>query len=167
MTDASDIIPGMPALGEVDEQDFGTDLTKAEQRILPTQSQEVVTNKGDMEKLARFFAELPGPDASKENFFGFLTHIHQYGFYVDKDMPIFILMYEQAECAYINSVASWKWTREHTLMLNNVRTIYYSILKSAIGTNDDVMNQRTALNAMRIQRMFGETAKPKRRFLNF
>lgn len=162
MVDASDIVPGLPQLGEADEQDMEGDLTKAERQVLPTLSQDPALSRGEMEKLARFFSALPGPDTAKENFFGFITHVHQYGFFKTEDLPLMMVMYEQAEAAYINSVKSWQWSREHTLMLNNTRVLYFSIIKSAIGTEDDVMNQRTALNAMRIQRLFGETTRRKR-----
>lgn len=170
MSDASDIVPGQESLGESDQQDIIGELTHAERLLNPlsqNQMQEPLTNKGEIEKLARFFAEIPGNKLAKDNFFGFLTQIHTYGFYDSNDMKILWLMYNQAEAAFINSVPSWKWTREHTLGLNNVRTVFYSIVRSAIGTDKDVMNSRMALIAMRIQRAFSDYGGKKKNFLGF
>lgn len=162
MVDASDIVPGFEGIGEADEQDANGDLTKIEQRILPQLNQEPLSNRDGIEKLAKFFSELPGPDIAKENFFGFLTQIHQYGFYDMNDLPLLLVFYDRAEAAYINSVPSWQWTRQHTLLLSNIQVMFYALCRQAIGTDKDIMNQRIALNAMRIQRVFGESNTNKR-----
>lgn len=167
MTDASDIVPGLPELGEIDEQDYRGDLTSVEKSVLPRVSEAPSTNKGEVEKLARFFSELPGPAAAKENFFGFISHVHQYGFFLEKDIHLLLTFYEQAESAYINSVASWEWTREHTLLLNNVKVLFYSIVRGAIGTKEDITNQRTALNEMSIKRSFSEGRQKKKSWFFF
>lgn len=154
---------------ELDLQDQVGNLTSLEQEnILPTFQQGVVTSKGEVEKLARFFATLPGTDSVKSNFFGFITQIHQYGFYDKSDLQLLMLMYEQAESAFINSVPSWEWTRHHTLTLNNIKAIVYSIVRGAVGTEHDITNQRTALNEMSIKRTFNEgRQKAKRNLFNF
>lgn len=162
MSDASDVVPGMPGLAVDDEQDFEGDLTKMERGILPQTQQEPLSNKDGVEKLARFFSDLPGPDASKMNFFGFLTQLHQYGFYDMNDLPLLLVFYDRAESAYVNSVPTWEWTRQHTLMLANIQVMFYALVRQSIGTDKDIMNQRISLNALRIQRVFGESGSSKR-----
>lgn len=153
---------------EEDKQDLGGDLTgieQTQQQVIPQASQDFITSKDSMEKIARFFASLPGTDYVKDNFFGFLNQHHQFGFYGKEDLPLLMLMYDRAESSYMNSIPSWKWTRQHTQMLNNIYCLYFSLVRQSIGTKEDVMNQRLALNSMRIQRMFGETTPRRNKFL--
>lgn len=167
MVDSSDMVAGNSEIGEQDFQDLNNDLTAIERQILPNPEPQIVTQRGEIEKLARFFSELAGTDEQKSNFFGFINHIHQYGFYSKEDIPILLLMYDINEASYKNSLKSWEYTRKHSVLLNNIRVLFYSIIRSAIGTKDNVINTRTALNEMRINRQFGEFQSPKKRWFNF
>ena len=162
MNGISEPSPVLPNLATDDEQDFDGDLTKMERGILPQAQQEPISNKDGVEKLARFFSDLPCPDIAKQCFFGFLTQLHQYGFYDRDDLPLLLLFYDKSEGAYVNSVPSWEWTHHHTLLLDNIRVMFYALIRQSIGTDKDIMNQRISLNAMRIQRVFGESGGSKR-----
>lgn len=167
MKDPSDEVPGFPELGEQDYQDLAGDLTAAERQLLPEESKEPMTSKGEVEKLARFFSNLPGPLEAKTHFFGFLNQAQQYGFYDKEDLEVLNLQFDIACCAYKNSVPPWEWKLDHSTMLANIRAEFFSLIRGAIGTDKDVTNARTALNSLKIHRGFSEQPRRRRGIFGF
>lgn len=149
-------------VGEEDREDLGGDLTDVENKFLDYPAPEPLTQKGETEKLARFFSSLPGTDESKKHFFGFITQQQQYTFYEEKDIPILMAMYVRVEAAYVNSLAPWEYTPQTTTMLANVKTLFYAIVRGSIGTRFEITNQRTSLNKLSINRSYGDTTLQKR-----
>ncbi len=90
-----------------------------------------------------------------------------YGFSKDVDAKILVLKLEKAAYSYMNSCEPWKWKREHTIMLENIKAIFYSIITGAVGTKDNIQNARTALNTLHIGRGYADLTPPRKRFLNF
>lgn len=147
-----------------DRQDIGMNPTASRaQNILPQVEQTGSVNRGEMEKLARMFAELPGPNQAKEYFFGFLNQIHLYAFMGTIDAAILGLRLDKACYSYMNSCPPYQWKREHTMMIENVKAIFHSMLSSAIGSKGNVVNARTALNELRIQRGYMDHTPTKKR----
>lgn len=159
MDDQSDA--NVQDMHEDDYEDIRGDLTSVERTFLPTPVQEPFTTKGEIEKLARFFAELPETD-EKVYFHGFLNQQHQFGFYDKTDLPYLMAQYEAAECAYIKSIPSYVYTRTTTTLLRNIRALFYSLIRGSIGISEDITNQRTALNQVRINRGFNDNTRRSR-----
>lgn len=149
-------------LGEEDREDLHGDYTDLERRYLDDAAPEPLTQKGEMEKLARFFAVLPGTDHAKTHFFGFLTQQQQYTFYDKDDLKILMMMYVQVEAEYVNGLPPWEYTPQTNTMLANIKTLFYSIVRGSIGTEREITNQRTALNKLSINRTYGDMTPKKR-----
>lgn len=132
--------------------------------ILPTPQHEGHISRGEIEKLARFFSELPAPAQAMEYFFGFLNTQHQYGFCTPKDAEILNLMLDKAAYSYMNSCPPWQWKREHTMMLENIKATFRAIISGAIGTKDNIQNTRTALNELRISRGYADLTPTKKKW---
>jgi hypothetical protein len=153
-----------------DREDLGMSFNPTADRaknILPAADNQGAINRGEMEKLARMFSELPGPEQAKEYFFGYLSHIHLYAFMSNLDTQILSLMLDKACYSYMNSCPPWQWKRDHTIMLENVKAIFRSILTSAVGVKGNVINARTALNELRIQRGYADLTPPKKSRFGF
>lgn len=133
--------------------------------LLPNFEEQANHNKSEVEKLARFFAELPAPDQARKYFFGFLNNAVQYGFFDTKDVQIMSLQFENAKIAYLNALRPWEFERVHPVMLDNIENTFYAILKSAIGTKESVQNTRTALNKLHIERTYGDNSPRRKGFL--
>jgi len=149
-------------VGEEDREDLHGDYSDLERRYLDDLPPETLTQKGEMEKLARFFSLLPGTDEVKKHFFGFIAQQQQYTFYESEDMRVLMMMYTQTEAEYINSLHPWDYTPQTNTMLANIKTLFYSIVRGSIGTKHEITNQRTALNKLSINRTYGDTT-PRRR----
>lgn len=137
------------------------------QGILPENIIQGTTQKSDIEKLARFFAELPAPEASKEQFWGFINNAIQYGFHQSINVDIMMLEFENAYLQFYNSTPTWQWTRQHSLFFRNLRTVFYSLLVSSVGTQDHIQNTRTSLNELKISRQYGEYPRKRKSWLGF
>lgn len=138
---------------------FIQDRTKG---ILPQQQSEASVNKGEIEKLARFFAQLPAPDQALNFFFGFLNQQQMYGFAKEIDSRILKMRLDKAIYQYMGSFPEYDWKREHALLLENVKALFTSIIAGSVGTKDNIQNMRTALNELRINRQYGETGQKKK-----
>jgi hypothetical protein len=138
---------------------FIQDRTKG---ILPQQQAEGSVNRGETEKLARFFAQFPAPDQAKSFFFGFLNPQQMYGFSKDIDARIQKVRLQKAIYQYMSSFPEYEYKREHSILFENVNALFSSIIAGSVGTKDNVQNMRTALNELRINRQYGETGQKKK-----
>lgn len=157
--------------GEQEREDFGTSpeqniIQDRVSDILPSNIEEATTSKSQTFELANFFSKIPDIAHAKKYFSGFLNQIQQFGFYDKSDTEILNLMFFKAKCAYMNSMPAYKWTKDHTVFLDNVEALFYAIVRGAVGTKENVQNQRTSLNELKISRNYGELGRRRSGFLN-
>lgn len=136
------------------------------QEILPNMAQEPSVNKGETEKLAKFFSNMQVPEFAIQHFYGFLNAQQLYGFPQRINAQVMSIMLDKACYSYLNSLAPSKFTREHTLSLENIKALYQALLSSAVGTDKNVINARTTLNELRITRGYGDINPKQKGFIS-
>ena len=153
---------------EDDREDIGelghNPIQDRAKNILPIPHQEGNISRGEVEKLARFFSEMPSPEQAQNYFFGFLNQQQLFGFTNPQNAKILTLMLDRAAYSYMNSCPAWQWKREHTMLLENIKAMFMSIIYSSVGTKDNIQNARTALNELRIQRGYSDNSPQKKKF---
>lgn len=157
-----DIVPGIEQDYEDQREAGSTFIQDRTKGILPQQQTEGSVNRGETEKLARFFSQLPVPEQALSFFFGFLNQQQMYGFAKEVDSKILKLRLDIAVYEYMSSFPEYDWKREHALLLENVKALFWSIITSSVGTKDNIQNPRTSLNELRINRQYGEAGQKKR-----
>lgn len=147
---------------QIDNRAVASRIDEQLQNIIPAPVDQGTRSLGETEKLARFFADLPMPEHAINNFYGFLNQATLYGFLQKEDTETLNVMLYQCMCNYKNSVPSWLWKREHSILLNNIRTQFFIIVRSAVGVKDNIQNARTSLNDINIKKQYSETLPKKR-----